>query len=52
MASFITNNSVSFDLDYCHNQGQPKTKSPIEVLSSVMLTHTNPHHTTPGMITI
>ena len=35
---------------YCHNPGQPKTKSPGVVLISVR--KTTPHHTTPGMITI
>ena len=34
---------------YCHNPGQPKTKSPGVVLLSVRKPH---HHTTPGMITI
>ena len=35
---------------YCHNPGQPKTKSPGVVLLSVR--ETTPHNTTPGMITI
>ena len=37
---------------YCHNPGQPKTKSPGVVLLLLVRETTPHHHTTPGIITI